>query len=105
MSRVVQTIPASEVLLAHLPGRDSEWVRVRQHIRTDVGEEAFNSWFGRVELKSVKEHLVTLSVPTRFIKSWLTRYADTMLRCWQSERPEVTRVEVVVRTIGQRAPA
>ena len=35
------------------------------------GEDIFNSWFGRIELESVGGGQARLSVPTRFLKSWI----------------------------------
>ena len=40
-----------------------------------------------------------LSVPTRFLKSWIqAHYAERVLACWQAEMPEVHRVDLSVRT-------
>jgi len=42
---------------------------------------------------------VHLSVPTRFLKSWIqAHYADRVLTCWQAEMPEVHRIDLTVRT-------
>jgi chromosomal replication initiator protein len=52
-----------------------------------------------MDLESVQPQSVHLSVPTRFLKSWIqAHYAERVLTCWQAEMPEVHRVEVSVRT-------
>jgi chromosomal replication initiator protein len=80
-------------------GRDAErWTRVKGRLRADVGEDVFSSWFARMDLERIEDNTVHLSVPTRFLKSWIqSHYADRMLACWQAEHPEVQRIELSVR--------
>ncbi len=74
------------------------WTRVKGRLRADVGEDVFLSWFARMDLERVEDHTVHLSVPTRFLKSWIqSHYADRMLACWQAEQPDVQRIELSVR--------
>jgi chromosomal replication initiator protein len=81
------------------------WTRVKGRLRSTVGEDVYSSWFARMDLERVGGESVHLSVPTRFLKSWIqTHYADRVLSCWQSELPEVSRVDLTVRT-PIRAPA
>jgi chromosomal replication initiation ATPase DnaA len=52
-----------------------------------------------MDLESVHDESVRLSVPTRFLKSWIqAHYADRVLTCWQAEMPEVHRIDLTVRT-------
>ena len=75
------------------------WNRVRDRLKASVGDDIFNSWFARMELESVEADTVRLSVPTRFLKSWVqSHYADRLLVCWQEELPANTRVELTVRS-------
>ena len=62
------------------------WNRVRERLKTSVGDDIFNSWFARMELEAIDGDTVRLSVPTRFLKSWVqSHYADKLLACWQEE--------------------
>ena len=83
-----------------MPNDDQEsWLRVKARLRTEVGDDVFSSWFGRMELEGLDEGGVRLSVPTRFLKSWIqSHYAEKVLTCWQSERNEVGRIELIVRS-------
>src|SRR6202040_902486 len=67
--------------------------------RSSVGEDVYTSWFARMDLESVQQESVRLSVPTRFLKSWIqAHYAERVLTCWQAEMPEVHRIDLTVRT-------
>jgi chromosomal replication initiator protein len=75
------------------------WSRVKGRLRTSVGEDVYTSWFARMDLEGVQDESVHLSVPTRFLKSWIqAHYADRVLTCWQAEMPEVHRIDLTVRT-------
>ena len=91
--------------MAERPSAD-QWMRVRQRLRTELGEDVFNSWFARVEFEEADKSTVFLSVPTRFLKSWIqSHYGERLLVLWQGEREGVVRVEVLVRgTIRAKAP-
>jgi len=75
------------------------WSRVKGRLRSTVGEDIYTSWFARMDLEGVQDESVHLSVPTRFLKSWIqAHYAERVLTCWQAEMPEVHRIDLTVRT-------
>jgi len=75
------------------------WVRVKERLRVEVGDDVFSSWFARMEPETVEGDTVKLSVPTRFLKSWIqSHYAEKMLACWQAEVPAILRIELTVRS-------
>jgi len=81
------------------------WARFKGRIRTTVGEDVYTSWFARMDLERIHDDCVHLSVPTKFLKSWIqAHYADRVLSCWQAEVPGVRRIELAVRT-AIRGPA
>jgi len=88
-------------------GTDQErWRRVRDRLQTELGEDVFSSWFGRMELETVDMGVVRLSVPTRFLRNWIqSHYSERVLIKWQEEEPNVTRLELSVRSATIRLPA
>jgi chromosomal replication initiator protein len=75
------------------------WLRVKARLRAEVGDDVFSSWFARMDLESLDEGAVRLSVPTRFLKSWIqSHYAERVLACWQAEQDKVGRIELIVRS-------
>jgi len=75
------------------------WSRVKGRLRAEVGEDIFSSWFGRMQFEGVDSETVKLSVPTRFLKSWIqSHYTDCVLACWKYEEPCVRRLDLTVRT-------
>src|SRR6516165_2364791 len=75
------------------------WPRVKERLRAEVGDDVYSSWFARMELDGGEGETVKLSVPTRFLKSWIqSHYAEKVLACWQAEQPDFSRIELTVRS-------
>ncbi len=82
------------------------WSRVKSRLRSSLGEDIYSSWFARMDLESVQADSVHLTVPTKFLRSWIqTHYADRVLLCWQAEVPEIHRIDLTVRTAATRSVA
>ena len=55
------------------------WARVRARLKAEIGEDVFSSWFGRLELVTLEHGVAHLTVPTRFLKSWIdSHYAQPL---------------------------
>jgi chromosomal replication initiator protein len=81
------------------------WVRVQTRLRVSVGEDIYNSWFARLELEEVVGDLAHLSVPTRFLCSWIqSNYADRLLEAIRSETKKISRLHLTVRVTGKARP-
>src|ERR1700685_1852604 len=62
------------------------WRRCCDRLRAEVGDAVFNSWFGSLTLESVGSGQARLSVPTRFLKSWIvTHYAGHVASALNAE--------------------
>ena len=80
------------------------WLKVRNRLRAEVGDDIYSSWFARMDLEAIEDGTVRLSVPTRFLKSWIqSHYAERVLACWQAEETEVGRIELIVRSAVLRS--
>jgi chromosomal replication initiator protein len=78
---------------------NDRWTRVKGRLRSTVGEDVYTSWFTRLDVESIKDDVVHMSVPTRFLKSWIqSHYVDRVLACWQTEAATLQRIEITVRT-------
>ena len=85
-------------------GDQETWSKVKERLRAEVGEDVYSSWFARMDLEAIEDGSVRLSVPTRFLKSWIqSHYAERVLACWQAENDKTTRVELIVRSAVLRS--
>jgi chromosomal replication initiator protein len=82
------------------------WSRVKGRLKAEVGEDIFSSWFARMDLEALEKDTARLSVPTRFLKTWIqSHYGDRVLRCWQAEEGCVQRIDITVRSAVIRVAA
>ena len=62
------------------------------------------SWLARLELEAVADGSARLSVPTRFLKSWIeAHYLERIVTTFRSESDAVQAIQIVVRTASREA--
>jgi len=84
----------------------SRWERVRQRLRAELGDAVYNSWFTRLELDRVDGRAMHLTVPTKFLKSWVqSHYAPRIKARVANEFTTVERVVIDVRSSARRTKA
>jgi chromosomal replication initiator protein len=75
------------------------WMRICRRLRLELGEDVFSSWFGCLELDGVSGEDAHLSVPTKFLKSWIqSHYTDKIFQALAGEFPAIKRVSIDVRS-------
>jgi chromosomal replication initiator protein len=102
-----KTLSSGEVKTMAAAGRPNadQWSRLKQRLRTELGEDVFTSWFARVEFEEADRNIVYLSVPTRFLKSWiLSHYRDRLVTLWEEELGAPALIEIVVRGAVRARP-
>jgi chromosomal replication initiator protein len=87
------------------PSLAESWRRCSVRLRAELGEDIFNSWFGRIELESAAGGQARLSVPTRFLKSWIdTHYLAHITTALTPEVGPMARILISVRSSGRAEP-
>ena len=78
---------------------DAAWDRVRRRLRAELGDDVFSSWFGRLELLGLAGEMAHLTVPTRFLKSWIqSHYMDRLRSLVFEEFIGLSEIQVAVRS-------
>jgi chromosomal replication initiator protein len=78
---------------------DALFERFSARLRAKVGPDVYASWFGRLKIHSISKSVIRLTVPTTFLKSWITnRYLDLMTALLQEEDANILKVEILVRS-------
>ncbi|MCB9946957.1 MAG: chromosomal replication initiator protein DnaA [Rhodospirillaceae bacterium] len=91
--------------MTDIQGIDQQWARVRGRMRQSLGDGAYKSWMKPMTLRGVADGEVRISVPTRFVRDWISsHYADQLCRLWREENDSVHSVEITVSP-GREAPA
>lgn len=78
------------------------WSRVQDRLREDLGETTFRSWLKPLRFLELKDNIVHLAVPTRFMREWVaSHYTDELKRLWREEFPALEDIEIVVRRLPE----
>jgi chromosomal replication initiator protein len=79
------------------------WERVRHLLRAELGDAVYNSWFTRLELDRLDGATIHLTVPTKFLKSWVqSHYASRIKARVANEFDGVDRVSIDVRSSARK---
>jgi chromosomal replication initiator protein len=80
---------------------NSRGEKVRAMLRARLGEDIYSSWFMAMEFDNFDGRVVRVSVPVKFLKSWIqSHYADDLLDCCKAEFEGAERVDLTLRQPG-----
>ena len=74
-----------------------DWNLVHTLMREKFGVDIFDSWLRKIKLVDEYNDYILLSVPTRFIRDWITsRYVDQIISIIKQQKKEIIRIEFIV---------
>jgi chromosomal replication initiator protein len=74
-----------------------QWTRIRARLQAEVGEVEYRTWLRQMTLAGLDGDEVTVNLPTRFLRDWVSaHYGDRLRALWQSENTSIRRVDVRV---------
>ena len=80
--------------LNNLKSENLDWILVQSDMKKRLGIEIYESWLKKIEFIEEFNNYVLLSVPTRFIRDWITsRYLDQILQIVKSFKKDLIRIE------------
>ncbi len=70
------------------------WKLVQDEMKNKFGIEVYESWIKKISLLEEFQNYLLLSVPTRFIRDWITsRYLDQILKIIRVYKKDIIRIE------------
>ncbi len=67
--------------LNKLKSNKFDWLLIQNEMKKKLGSEVYDSWLKKIDLIEEFNNYILLSVPTRFIRDWITsRYLDQILQ-------------------------
>ena len=84
----------TENKLSNLKSEKLDWEMVRADMKNKLGVDIYESWLKKIVFVAEFHNYVLLSVPTRFIRDWITsRYLDQILQSLKNHKKEIIRIE------------
>ena len=82
-----------------------EWSKVKEFVKSNIGESAHANWIQPIELKEIKGSVAKFKVPTRFIGTWVNRnYGDHIIQGFKNRKLSISRLEFITssdKTLAQ----
>ena len=80
--------------LTNLNSKKLDWKMIETDMKNKLGIDIYESWLKKIIFVEEFHNYVLLSVPTRFIRDWITsRYLDQILQSIKSYKKEIIRIE------------
>lgn len=71
-----------------------DWTLIQSELKLKLGTEVYESWIKKINLVEEFNNYILLSVPTRFIRDWITsRYLDQILQNIKKHKKDIIRIE------------
>lgn len=75
---------------------EQHWANVQQDLTRRYGEAISSSWFSKMRLVSANQYIVTLGVPTNFMKDWIkTNYLDLITQLFKHYDNKLQTIQLV----------
>ena len=73
------------------------WNKIQPLMKDKFGQDIYESWLKKMDLIDEFNNYILISVPTRFIRDWITsRYLDQILQILKEYKKNIIRIEFVV---------
>jgi chromosomal replication initiator protein len=87
----------AEPEIVEMPQISVQWTKIKGRLQAEVGDVEYRTWLRQMILVGLDGDEITVNLPTRFLRDWVsTRYGDRLRVLWQSENPQVRRVDIRV---------
>ena len=80
------------------------WNEILEKLKKTFGNDIYESWIKKINLKKEFNHYVILSVPTRFVRDWIvSRYADKILDIIKIFKKSIQRLEFLIEETQEQS--
>ena len=80
--------------LNKLKPQNFDWNSIQIEMKNKLGNDIYESWLKKINLVEEFNNYLLLSVPTRFIRDWITsRYLDQILQVIKNYNKNIIRIE------------
>tara|TARA_Y100000816_G_scaffold291659_1_gene283725 strand:- start:1418 stop:2836 length:1419 start_codon:yes stop_codon:yes gene_type:complete len=80
--------------LSQLKSENLDWSLIQAEMKVKLGQGIYDSWLKKINLVEQFNNYLLLSVPTRFIRDWITsRYLDQILKVIRNHKKDIIRIE------------
>ncbi len=85
------------VNLDHTADHHAKWLQLTEQLKRQVGDQAYETWFGQLKLLSWSDDKVIVETPSRFIRDWIIdHYMDLVESSLKTVAPNHPQLHFVI---------
>jgi chromosomal replication initiator protein len=96
-----------EAKVAAIPRKtlEAHWARITEQLIEEFGQNVFDCWFRRVQLEGQRGASIVLTVPTKFLRSWIrNHYLKRIKALWHDALEAIEDVALDLRGVERVPP-
>jgi chromosomal replication initiator protein len=84
---------------------EAHWARITEQLIDEFGQNVFDCWFRRVQLEGQRGNAIVLTVPTKFLRSWIrSHYLKRIKALWHEALSAIEDVALDLRGVERVPP-
>ena len=79
------------------------WNKVSQELKKSLDKDTFQNWIKPIVFESYQDNILSLSVPTRFLRDWIIKnYASVIKRVCIDQGSSIEKLAIIVKEKNER---
>ena len=87
----------------HFSDSNISWNKVSQELKKSLDKDTFQNWIKPIVFESYQDNILSLSVPTRFLRDWIIKnYASVIKRVCLDQGSSIEKLAIIVKEKNSR---
>ena len=87
----------------HFSDSNISWNKVSQELKKSLDKDTFQNWIKPIVFESYQDNILSLSVPTRFLRDWIIKnYASVIKRVCLDQGSSIEKLAIIVKEKNER---
>jgi len=88
----------------HFNDSNLSWNNILSELKKSLDKDTFQNWIKPIVFESYQNNILSLSVPTRFLRDWIIKnYAPVIKRICLDEGSSIEKLTIIVKEKNERA--
>ena len=87
----------------HFSDSNISWNKISQELKKSLDKDTFQNWIKPIVFESYQDNILSLSVPTRFLRDWIIKnYASVIKRVCLDHGSSIEKLAIIVKEKNER---
>ncbi|MDA9610565.1 chromosomal replication initiator protein DnaA [Alphaproteobacteria bacterium] len=87
----------------HFSDSNISWNKISRELKKSLDKDTFQNWIKPIVFESYQDNILSLSVPTRFLRDWIIKnYASVIKRVCLDQGSSIEKLAIIVKEKNER---